>query len=168
MTDIVWVAEDDWSKVVDGQRVRLTNDNGSLEGIAFQGNTSFVYLDRHGSNPFYSVYWKLFVEAKPLPALPTETGSVIRINGEFVVWQLFHREVWKNTVSPDECMAADLAVRLTFPGAGSFVRLEPVTVTAKKVAEWLFEQRREILEAMDADDVRCLCADLTAAFGVTS
>jgi hypothetical protein len=130
MSDIVWVAEDDWTKVVDGQRVRLTNDNGSLEGIAFQGNTSFVYLDRHGSNPFYSVYWKLFVQAKPVPVLPTEPGSAWHDRlGE--LWLVDYEGIFKCLQTADFGLieiSPDRAAR-----AAPFTRLEPVPGTAKKV-----------------------------------
>lgn len=48
-----------------------------------------------------------------------------------------------------------------------FTRLEPRAVTAKDVADWLWENRTEIRGALKSDDIRSLLATLEVEFGVT-
>jgi hypothetical protein len=127
MSDIVWVAENDWSKVNIGQKVRVTRDGGMLTGEIMDGGRECLWIIDDGILEAAFVrpnVWSLFVEAPPAVVLPSEDGLYESSTGG--VWRAFEG-VLVSLTNPSMCLEpAKFA---------PYTRLEPVPETAKKVLD---------------------------------
>jgi hypothetical protein len=145
MSDIDWIAEDDWSKVTVGQKVRVTNSEGELTFLVELVAPTALWVKSKAG--FYSEKihgWSLFVEAPPAVVLPSEDGLYESSTGG--VWRAFEG-VLVSLTNPSMCLEpAKFA---------PYTKLAPVPVTAKKVLDrmssfWEFGMPKSIFDEICA------------------
>lgn len=114
MSEVEWVEESDWSKVIrEGARIRLCNFRDEHIFTVMGGEIScragepmiFHLRDAHNRSEYYSSDgWTLFVE-RPVVELPTEPGYYLDKEGE--VWDLRTSGEFVSTTyechEPEEC-----------------------------------------------------------------
>ena len=138
MTD--WVPQDDWSQVKVGDPVRAMRAEQMLTGkvvdrlfgeSTIEDNVYAIVLEVPDLADVLTIhhgYWQLSVPAKPAVELPTEPGVYYGSQfGADVPFFLKANGVWRTS-----------ATRVHAPERHMpLVKLEPVTVTAKKVIEFI-------------------------------
>ena len=136
-----WVQETDWTRVMAGDTVRLTNRDGAevtitvYEGQRAALKDAAAWVCSPNGVVYYSDLWTLYVQAplRPaLPVLPKRPGTVIRAKDLGVVAMFSYASSGWFAVKNEPKMT-DNELRKNFEGG--FDVLEPVAETAKKVLD---------------------------------
>lgn len=168
MSDIVWV-EGDWAKVEVGQRARVVDGAGSIEGIVESVgghvHTAASLLIKFGTGASSRVYSHsgstLYVEAPPKVELPTEPGwyrGYDQLAEVAFVTELRDGKFWRGHYGTGEYGDVERFA--------PFTRLEPVAETAKKVLDRVAAVAKG--RAGNPWNAGATLSAVAAEFGVTS
>jgi hypothetical protein len=163
MTD--WTPQDDWWQVKVGDTVRATRNDDAItyevvdKYIAITGDAPYALVVRPVGLTWQTRLdrnvWSLSVPAKPAVVLPEEAGAYIDREGE--IWELRDGEWNYGNSRKWPAHTAEFFA--------PFTKLEPITVTAKKVLDKV--QRVAIINDHLVDGLQLSLDDLRKEFGVT-
>ena len=159
-----YTAVTDWDTIERGQKVRATRDGEHLEftvttkavnsGVTLRSSQSVVQICTY-DRPV----WVLEVE-KVAAVLPTEPGAYTDSDGD--LWRC-NGVLWDLVGSTGGWVMAGHILAPALP----FTRLRPEAEVAAGVIGHVWNFRESVITATTDDDVRALCSDMRAIYGVT-
>ena len=160
-----YTAVTDWATIATGQKVRATRDGERVEFTVARIDTfdrvTYINNDMAGIqiNSKDHPAWRLEAE-KPAVVLPTEPGTYTDSDGD--LWRC-NGVLWDLVGSTGGWVMAGHILAPALP----FTRLRPEAEVAAGVIGHVWNFRESVITATTDDDVRALCSDMRAIYGVT-